>query len=171
MRERSVSRMAGPHVSKTDHFGSFNEIADLQRLQAAQAYVSAELARCRAHLTDASGRLVGDDSLQLLPDDFGQTKKSRRKANAEKALSTGPHLSPIHKKMIFVNFDFFRNPKRQYGRAHPGESKYALRVIGGAWGAELRPSTSREIYTQFVLLRVDVVHGFILGGRGGIGGD
>ena len=38
--------------------------------------------------------------------------------------------------------------KRQSGRAHPGESKYALRVVGVAWGAELRTITSREIYTR-----------------------
>ena len=30
----------------------------------------------------------------------------------------------------------------------PGESKNALRVVGGAWGAELRTSVSREIYTR-----------------------
>ena len=82
--------MAGPQMELprhplTDHFGAFNEIADLQRLQAAQAYVSAELARCRAHLTDGAGRLVRNEALKMLPEDFGQSKKSRRKANAEKA--------------------------------------------------------------------------------------
>jgi hypothetical protein len=55
-----------------------------------------------------------------------------------------------------VNHNFFSFPHPQStlngwsGRAHPGESKYALRVIGGAWawGAELRTSASREITTR-----------------------
>ena len=32
--------------------------------------------------------------------------------------------------------------------AHPEESKNALGVVGGAWGAELRTITSREITTR-----------------------
>ena len=47
--------------------------------------MSAELAKCRAHLTDESGRLVKDKDLKMLPEDFGQMKKGRRKANAVKA--------------------------------------------------------------------------------------
>ena len=46
----------------------------------------------------------------------------------------GPISSPIHKKIIFFNFIFFEISKRQSGRA-PGESKNALRMVGGAWGA------------------------------------
>ena len=55
---------------------------------------------------------------------------------------------PVHKKIIFFNFYFFEIPKRLPVCAHPGESKNALRVVGGAWGAELRTITSREIYTR-----------------------
>ena len=60
----------------------------------------------------------------------------------------GPISSPIHKKIIFFNFYFFEISKRLPLCAHPGESKNALRVVGGAWGAELRTITSREIYTR-----------------------
>jgi hypothetical protein len=53
--------------------------------------------------------------------------------------------------MIFCNISyiinfFFEILKCESGRAHPGESKNALRVVGGAWGAELRRVASREIY-------------------------
>ena len=48
---------------------------------------------------------------------------------------------------FFLIILFFEISKRQSGRAHPGESKNALRVVGGAWGAELRSITSRVITT------------------------
>ena len=51
----------------------------------------------------------------------------------------------LPKKIIFFNFYFFEIPKRLPLCAHPGESKNALRVVGGAWGAELRTITSRVI--------------------------
>ena len=60
----------------------------------------------------------------------------------------GPISSPIHKKKKNFNFFFFGIPKRLPVCAHPGESKNALRVVGGAWGAELRTSVSREILPQ-----------------------
>jgi hypothetical protein len=60
----------------------------------------------------------------------------------------GPISSPIHKKIIFFNFYFFEISKRLPERAHPGESKNALRVVGGEWGAELRTSASREKTTR-----------------------
>ena len=60
----------------------------------------------------------------------------------------GPISSPIHKKKKNLIFFFFGIPKRLPVCAHPGESKNALRVVGGAWGAELGTSVSRVIYTQ-----------------------
>ena len=62
----------------------------------------------------------------------------------------GPISSPIHKKInfIFFNFYFFEISKWLLVWAYPGESKNALRVVGGAWGAELRTITSREIWTR-----------------------
>jgi hypothetical protein len=49
---------------------------------------------------------------------------------------------------FFLIILFFEISKRQSGRAHPGESKNALRVVEGAWGAELRTSVSRVITTR-----------------------
>ena len=43
---------------------------------------------------------------------------------------------------------FFSKKKISPERARRGESKYALRVIGGAWGAELRRVPSRIITIQ-----------------------
>ena len=60
----------------------------------------------------------------------------------------GPISSPIHTRKKKINFFFFEIPKRLPVCAHPGESKNALRVVGGAWGAELGTSVSREITTQ-----------------------
>ena len=48
----------------------------------------------------------------------------------------------------FKFFYFFEIPKRLPLCVHPGESKNALRVVGGAWGPELRTSVSRVILTR-----------------------
>jgi hypothetical protein len=63
-------------------------------------------------------------------------------------------LEPHTKKILFLFclififiFSKFQSDCR-YICAHPGESKNALRVVGNAWGAELRSITSRVITTR-----------------------
>lgn len=81
--------MQGPTVEVprhplTDHFGTFDELEDLKRLMAAQAYVKQELEHCRQHLTNADGTLK--DKVEMLPSAVsGKGSKKKRKSQAAAA--------------------------------------------------------------------------------------
>lgn len=72
-----------PRHPLTDHFGSFDELEDLKRLMAAQAYVKLELEHCRQHLTKIDGTL--NTNVKLLPN-ATVTKSNKKKRGRQAAV-------------------------------------------------------------------------------------